>query len=116
MKIASLFFSFMFVTATHLFAQTVEANTLSGTITEVKPHFAGEHTLVVGETELVLLTNTKDKTGKTFEVNAAYKDILLDKKGTFILNPKYANKSFKFIYTINGKGWKCIKSINAIKK
>jgi hypothetical protein len=115
MKIASLVLSLVFFTASHMFAQT-ETNTINGVIKEVKPHFAGQHTLVVDETELVLLTNPKDKTGKSFEINEEYKDILLDRKGTFILNPKYANKLFKFTYTVNGKGWKCIKSISTIKK
>src|SRR6185437_10176270 len=113
MKIVGLVLSLMLFTASHMFAQT-ETKTISGTIKEVKPHFAGTHALIVDETELVLLTNTKDKTGKSFEINAAYKDILLDKKGTFILNPKYANKVLEFTYTINGKGWKCIKEISAI--
>lgn len=115
MKIAGLVLSLMFFSASHIFSQS-ESNTVSGIINEVKPHFAGEHTLIVGETELVLLVDKKDNTGKTFEINKPYRDILLDKKGSYILNPKYANKSFKFIYTINGKGWKCIKSISAIKK
>jgi hypothetical protein len=114
MKIAGLVLSLMFFTTSHMFAQS-ETNTVSGTIKEVKPHFAKEHTLIVGETELVLLTDTKDKSGKSFEINKPYTDILLDKKGTFVLNPKYANKHFTFTYTINGKGWKCIKEISAVK-
>ena len=116
MKIASLFLSFMFVAATYSFAQTLETNTVSGIITEVKPHFAGQHTIMLGETELVLITNNKDKSGKTFEINKEYKDILLDEKGIFVLNPKYANKPLKFTYTLNGKGWKCISNISKIKK
>jgi hypothetical protein len=115
MKIAGFVLSLMLFSASHVFAQT-ENNTVSGVIKEVKPHFAGEHTLVVGETELVLLTDKKDKNGKSFEINKPYTDILVDKKGTFSLNPKYANKPLKFTYTINGKGWKCIKSVSAIKK
>jgi hypothetical protein len=106
----------MFFVTSPVFAQSPEANTVSGIIKEVKPHFAGQHTLVVGETELVLLTDRKDKSGKTFEINKEYKDILRDEKGVFVLNPKYANKSFKFTYTINGKGWKCIQNISKIKK
>jgi len=115
MKIAGFIFSLVFFTASHVFAQT-DANTVSGVIKEVKPHFAGEHTLIVGETELVLLTNKEDKTGKSFEINKPYKDILLDEKGTYVLNPKYAKKSFKFTYVVNGKGWKCIQTISSIKK
>jgi hypothetical protein len=115
MKIASLVLSLMFFTASHAFAQT-EANTISGTIKEVKPHFAGEHTLIVEETELVLLVDKKDKSGKSLEINKPYKDLLLDKKGVFTLNPKYTNKSFKFTYMVNGKGWKCIETISEIKK
>jgi hypothetical protein len=115
MKTASFVLSLMFFTTSHFFAQT-EANTISGVIKEVKPHFSGEHTLIVDETELVLLTDIKDKTRKTFEINKQFNDILIDKKGTFILNPKYANKPFKFTYKINGKGWKCIQTIKAIKK
>jgi hypothetical protein len=116
MKLTSLIFSLVFFTSSHLFAQSSDSNTLSGIIKEVKPHFAGQHTLIVGETELVLLTDTKDKTGKNFEINKPYRDLLLDEKGTYILNPKYNGKSFKFVYTLNGKGWKCIKNISAIKK
>src|ERR1700752_476593 len=113
MKVTGFFLSLMFFTTSHFFAQT-EANTVSGIIKEVKPHCSGEHTLVVNETELVLLTAIKDKKGKTFEINKQFNDILIDKKGAFILNPKYANRPFKFTYKINGKGWKCIKTINAI--
>ena|ERR1700758_446628 len=115
MKIAGLVLSLMFFTASHVFSQT-ETKTVSGIINEVKPHFAGEHTLIVSGTELVLMTDKKDKTGKSFEINKPFTDILIDKKGTYILNPKYANKVFKFTYTINGKGWKCIQNISATKK
>ena len=114
MKITGFIFSLVFFTASQAFAQA-DVKTISGTIKEVKPHFAGEHTLIVGETELVLLTDPKDKTGKSFEINKPYKDILLDKKGTFILNPRYDNKSFKFTYLVNGKGWKCIQTMSEIK-
>ena len=115
MKITGFIFSLVFFTASHLFAQS-DANSVSGTIKEVKPHFAGSHTLIVGETELVLLTDTKDKSGKRFEIDKKYNDLLIDKKGSFILNPRYANKPFKFTYQVNGKGWKCIQTISEIKK
>ena len=115
MKVLSLFFSLVFFVSSNTFAQS-DKNTVTGTVKEVKPQFAGEHTLVVGDIELVLITDKKDKSGKTFEINKEFKNIVIDKKGSFILNPKYSDKQFKFTYTINGKGWKCIKNISAIKK
>ena len=114
MKIASIVFTLMLVASTHLFAQT-EANTVSGVIKEVKPHFAGEHTLVVNNVELVLLTNSKDPNAKSFEINKEYKDILIKKGDAFMLNPIYKGKFFKFTYSVNGKGWKCITEASPVK-
>jgi len=107
MKIASFVFALVLFASTHVFAQS-EANTITGTVKEVKPHFAGEHTLVVNGTDLVLITDLKDPSGNTFEINKEYKDILIKKGDAFILNPKYEGKTFKFTYSVNGKGWKCI--------
>ena len=47
-----------------------QTNTASGIITDVKPYFANEHALTVGKekTTLILITNLKDSTGKTFEI------------------------------------------------
>ena len=116
MKIASLFLSFMFVTATHLFAQTPVATTMSGTITEVKAKFLGAQSLIVDKTELVLMSDQSDTTNSTFKINKKYKDILVKKGSVFVLNPKYAGKTFKFTYFVNGKGWKCISNVVEEKK
>ncbi len=113
MKIASFVFALVLLTSTHVFAQT-EANTVSGIIKEVKPHFAGAHTLVVNSADLVLITDLKDPSGNTFEINKEYKDILIKKGDAFVLNPKYDGKTFKFTYSINGKGWKCITQVDPI--
>ena len=115
MKIIQFIFSLVFFTASHLFAQS-DGKMVSGSIKEVIPHFAGEHTLIVGETELVLLSDPTDKSGKKLQINEAYKDLLMEKKGKYSLNPKYKGKQFKFTYEVNGKGWKCIQHISAIKE
>ncbi|HXC04656.1 MAG TPA: hypothetical protein VNZ86_07870 [Bacteroidia bacterium] len=93
---------------------TVKAQTegVIGIITAVKPHFANTLVLVVENTELVLTKDPKDKTGKAFELKKKYKDLLLEKDGQYILNPKYAGKRFIIHYTVNGKGWKCIQTLN----
>ena len=114
MKIASLVLTFIFFTSTNIFAQT-ESNTVSGMIKEVKPHFASSHLLLVNNVELILMSNLKDTTGTSFEINKEFKDLLVKKAGAFVLNKKYEGKSFKFIYNVNGKGWKCITNVSAIK-
>ena len=101
------------------FNSQAQINTVNGTITDVKPYFANEHALTVGKekTTLILITNLKDSTGKTFEINKEYHDLLIETKDKkFILNPKYAHKTFSITYEVNGKGWKCIKTLKAIKK
>lgn len=101
------------------FKGLAQTNTVTGTITNVKPHFANEHALTVGKekTLLILITDIKDSTGKTFEINKEYHDLLIETKDKkFVLNPKYAHKTFAIIYEVNGKGWKCIKTLKAIKK
>jgi hypothetical protein len=113
MKIASFVLALVVFTSTHVFAQA-ETNTVTGSIREVKPHFAGEHTLVVNNEELVLITDLKDPSGNSFEINKEYKDLLIKKDDAFILNPKYEGKSLKFTYNINGKGWKCITKVSPI--
>lgn len=112
-KIASFVLALVFFTSTHVFAQA-ESNIVIGTVKEVKPHFAGEHTLMVNNTDLVLITDLKDPSGNTFEINKEYKDILIKKGNAFILNPKYEGKTFKFTYSVNGKGWKCISQISPV--
>jgi hypothetical protein len=116
MKISTLTFLFLILIGFKSLAQT---NTVTGSITDVKPSFAGEHALTVGKekTVLILITDMKDTSGKTFEINKEYHDLLIETKGKkFILNPKYAHKTFTITYEINGKGWKCIKTVKAIKK
>ena len=101
------------------FNSHAQINTVNGTITDLKPYFANEHALTVGKekTTLILITNLKDSTGKTFEINKEYHDLLIETKDKkFILNPKYAHKTFSITYEVNGKGWKCIKTLKAIKK
>ena len=116
MKISTLtllFFSLIY------FNGLAQTSTVNGTITDVKPYFANEHALTVGKekTVLILITNLKDSTGKTFEINKEYHDLLIETKDKkFVLNPKYAHKTFAIIYEVNGKGWKCIKTLKAIKK
>ena len=114
MKIVSIFFTLMLFASMHLFSQ-IEVNTVSGAIKEVKSHFAGEHTLVVNNVELVLLTNLKDPSSNSFEINKEYKDILIKKGDAFILNPRYKGNVFEFTYNVNGKGWKCITKVSPLK-
>jgi hypothetical protein len=85
-----------------------QANSVSGLITEVKPHFAESYSMNVGKTEVILMVNP---TSKAFEINKEYKDLLIEKDGKCILNPKYAKKQFTVDYSVNGKGWKCIQSV-----
>jgi hypothetical protein len=101
MKISTLTLLFLILIGFKGLAQT---NTVKGIITDVKPSFANEHALTVGKekTVLILITDLKDSTGKSFK--------------KFILNPKYAHKTFAITYEVNGKGWKCIKTLKAIKK
>ncbi|MFI5150216.1 MAG: hypothetical protein ACHQRM_10835 [Bacteroidia bacterium] len=96
-----------------LFTGLAQNGTERGLITSVKPHFANTLSLEVNKSELILV---RDKTGKSFEINHKYKDLVLEKDGTYILNPKYAGKSFSLHYVVNGKGWKCIQSVKASGK
>ena len=116
MKISTLTLYFFILMAFKGFTQT---NTASGIITDVKPYFANEHALTVGveKTVFILITDPKDITGKTFEINKEYHDLLIETKDkNFVLNPKYSHKTFAITYEVNGKGWKCIKTLKAIKK
>ncbi len=116
MKISTLTLLFLILIGFKSLGQT---NTVIGTITEVKPSFAGEHALTVGKekTVLILITDLKDSSGKTFEINKEYCDLLIETKSKkFVLNHKYAKKSFAITYEVNGKGWKCIKTVKAVKK
>jgi hypothetical protein len=103
-KIALVILSFIGLAA---FGQ---ANTITGSISSVQP-YNGQYRMVVKDTSLVLLVNIGKATGTTFNVNMPYRDILIKKDGQYILNPKYANKTLKISYYMNGKGWKCIKTI-----
>ena len=85
-----------------------------GKISAVNP-YNDQYTLMVGNTSLVLIVNAADETRSSFEVNKKYKNILIKKDGKFILNPKYADKTLKIEYYVNGKGWKCVKTIESSK-
>ncbi len=114
MKTLNFFLTLLFFIGFSCYSQT---STIKGKITDVKPQFAGQYALTVEKTELVLITDINDKTGKSFEINKEYKDILiLTEDNKYILNPKYANQYFKITYALNGKGWNCIKKLKLIKK
>ena len=113
MKTTNFIIAFLCFVGLNMFGQ---ANSVTGTITDVKPHFAGTQSMRVGLTEIILVPNPKDKTGKTFEINKEYKDLLIESEGKYILNPKYAEKTFTVTYTVNGKGWKCLQSIKSHHK
>ncbi len=107
MKKISLVILFLAFACIAGYAQT---GTVQGVITSVKPHFANTFSLQVGDTELILTHDPKDKSGKAFDITRKYKDLLIEKEGQYILNPKYSGKTFSFGYTVNGKGWKCIQT------
>jgi hypothetical protein len=98
------------------FGALAQSGDVKGTIREVKPHFANTYSLLVDTTELILTTDEKDPGGKSFSINKAYKDLLVQKDGHYILNPKYSGKTFNVHYTVNGKGWKCIHSVKAARR
>jgi hypothetical protein len=87
-----------------------QTNTITGKITAVHP-FNDEYAVTVGNTTMVLMIGKRDSTGYLFAINREYQDILIKNKGEYVLNPKYTNKLFTVSYTVNGKGWKCIKKI-----
>jgi hypothetical protein len=93
-----------------------QSGTIQGAITSVKPHFANTILLQVGDTELILTRDPKDKSGKAFDITKKYKDLVLEKEGQYILNPKFSGKTFSFGYTVNGKGWKCIQTVKSLRK
>jgi hypothetical protein len=105
---------FMLFASTSIFAQN-ESGSVTGSVKEVKPHFGGQQTLVVANTDLVLISDPKDASGNTFEINSQFKDILIREGNQFVLNPKYKDKIIRFNYTINGKGWKCISTASEVK-
>lgn len=114
MKITGFILSFFLLASLNISAQT-DTGYVTGIVKEVKPHFGGQQTLMVNATELVLISDPKDATGNTFEINNEFKDILIKKDNVFVLNPKYKNLTIKFAYTVNGKGWKCIANAKYIK-
>jgi hypothetical protein len=93
-----------------------QSGTVQGVITSVKPHFANTFALQVNDAELVLTRDPKDKSGKAFDITKKYKDLLVEKEGQYILNPKYSGKTFSISYTVNGKGWKCIHTVKILRK
>jgi Fe-S cluster biosynthesis and repair protein YggX len=112
-KIVTLILSLTFFGA---IAQSTANKSISGIVKEVKPKFMGAQTLLVNETELVLMANQEDTTNSTFEINKEFSDLLVkDKSGNLVLNQKYRGKSLDFTYFVNGKGWNCISKITASK-
>ena len=97
-------------------ASYAQSGTVQGVVTSVKPHFADTYALQVGDTELILTHSAKDKSGKAFEINKKFRDLVVAKDGQYILNPKYAGKKLSFDYSINGKGWKCIHTVRTTRK
>ena len=89
--------------------------TITGKIESVSP-YNDEFRLTINDTAFVLIVQPNDASKKKFDVNKQYKDILVEKKGKYELNSKYAEKTMVFSYYINGKGWKCIKTIEPSKK
>ncbi|HTB06943.1 MAG TPA: hypothetical protein VK806_08330 [Bacteroidia bacterium] len=104
------------------FAQTDSPIVLTGTITDVRA-YNDQYAMNVGNTMVVLIThrvpgktmNVNKKYVVSFDINEEYKDLLIENKDTYVLNPKYAGKTFKVTYSVNGKGWKYIKSIELSK-
>jgi hypothetical protein len=109
-KLLLILLSFIGLTA---FAQT-ESTTITGVMSAVSP-YNDQYRITVGDTPLVLIVNEQDKARASFEINEQYKDILIKDKDKYELNPKYVNEKFKITYYINGKGWKCIKTIEPVK-
>ena len=64
---------------------------------------------------MVLIKDHKDATGKSFEINEEYKDLIVEKDGKYEIARKYVKKKFKVTYYINGKGWKCISKIEVVE-
>jgi hypothetical protein len=87
---------------------------IKGTITAVHP-YNDQYQLTIHDSSFVLMVDPKDVSRKKFIVKKRYRDLLIQKKGEFELNPKYANKTFILTYYQNGKGWNCIKTIEASK-
>jgi hypothetical protein len=115
MKKLSILFALLCFISIATFGQSNTNNSVTGTITEVRA-YNDQYAMTIGNTTLVLIFDRKDETGTSFEVNKEYKDILVKKDGKFELNPTYLNKTFTIVYYVNGKGWKCIKTIEAAGK
>jgi hypothetical protein len=111
MKKSGLLAAVLFFIGFAAFGQT---KTVTGKIKEVKP-YNDEYRLTINDTSYVLIVDARDASKKSFEVNKKYKDILVKSKEEYDLNPKYANKNLKVTYYINGKGWRCIKTIEPSK-
>lgn len=110
-KIALFVLSFIGLAA---FGQT---KSYTGSITKVSP-FNDQYAVTVGDMAFILIVDRKDTTGTSFEINKEYKDLLVKREGKYQkregkyeISSKYLNKKFKIDYTVNGKGWKCIKRI-----
>ena len=88
---------------------------ITGKIQSVDP-YNDEFRVTINDTAFVLIVQPSDASKKKFDVNKEYKDILVEKKGKYELNSKYAEKTLVFSYYVNGKGWKCIKTIEPSKK
>jgi len=111
MKKSSTIVAILFFIGLSAFGQS---KSVIGTIKEVKP-YNDQYRLTINDTAYVLIVDSRDASKKSFEVNKKYKDILLKNKEEYELNPKYANKNLRVTYYINGKGWRCIKTIESSK-
>ncbi len=91
-----------------------QAQTTKGVVKSVQP-FNDQYSLTVNDISYVLLVDPKGTPKKHFIVNRKFKDILIEKGGVYELNPKYAGKTLSITYSVNGKGWNCIKSLEVSK-
>lgn len=89
-----------------------QTKSFTGSITKVSP-FNDQYAITVGNVFFVLIVDPKDKTGASFDINPDNRDLLVKREGKYEIAEKYLNKKFKIVYTVNGKGWKCINKIEA---
>ncbi len=111
MKKSGLIVAILFLIVFGVFGQT---KAVIGKVKEVKP-YNDQYRLTINDTNYVLIVDAHDASKKSFDVNKKYKDILVKGKEEYDLNPKYANENLKVTYYINGKGWRCIKTIEPSK-
>lgn len=91
-----------------------QASNVTGTITDVRA-YNEQYAMTVNGKNIVLIVH-KGKMGTTFQINKEYGDLLVLTDGKYVLNPKYVNKTFTITYTVNGKGWNCIQTVEPVKQ